>query len=206
MRPHGRPNFQVSRSAPLLEAGPCAKPDKRPAKTINQRASAAGRRASWLQTPRSIKTRAGLGGWGEESSRTAQLDCVISHSGGGLKPKSLRKMRRRKCVLVSSRLAAPRRAASAASDFSGLFQIHKPDLEELIRRCKRSHRQGARKVQVGATERPNPGLVEFFFRRDRRHLRKRQRRLKSSKKRKLPHFNEALLFSEQHRRSGFSQS
>lgn len=106
---------------------------------------------------------------------------------------------------------APRCAASAACDFCGrLFKIHKPDLEELIWRCKRSNRQGAREVQVGSTERPNPGLVEFFFRRVRRHLRKRQRRLKSLKrkkrKRKLRHFNEAVSFSEQRRRSGFTQS
>lgn len=102
----------------------------------------------------------------------------------------------------------PRRAASAASDFSGLFKIRKPDWKELILRRKRSNRQGGRKVRAGCTDGPNPGFVDFFFRRVRRQLRKKQQSRKSLKKKQTPSLYEAVRFSEpeRRRRSGLAQS
>lgn len=105
------------------------------------------------------------------------------------------------------------RAASADSDFSGLFRIRKPDWKELILRRKRSNRQGVRKVRAGCTGGPNPGFVDFFFfRRVRRQLRKKKKKkqqsLKSLKKKQTPSLYEAVRFSEPElrRRSGLAQS
>lgn len=100
------------------------------------------------------------------------------------------------------------RAATADSDFSGLFKIRKPDWKALILRRKRSNRQGARKVRAGCTDGPNPGSVDFFFRRVRRQLRKRKQSLKSLKKNQTPSLYEAVRFSEpeQRRRSGLARS
>lgn len=120
-RPHGRPNFQVSRGAVLLEASPCAKPRQTPRKN-HKSPGIRGRLTRALAAdascvPRSIKARARLGGWGEGGSRTAQFLCVISHSSISCEKKQTNpslcaKMRRRKCAR-----AAPRQLTATSLGF-----------------------------------------------------------------------------------------